>query len=161
MIHGIHGTWAFLSVSVSHVIKYLFRSACYRAGVHCVAFKGIHGSSHIGAYSIVLKGTYEDDQDGGDWIIYTGSGGRTKTNDGDDRNKMLGPGASSMKLPQLSDQSFDYAPNKALQLNLYSGYPVRVIRGSNSRSKYAPRKGYRYDGLYKVTLVSGFTLCIP
>ena len=31
-----------------------------------------------------------------------------------------------------------------------SGLPVRVVRGSSLRSAYAPRAGYRYDGLYRV-----------
>lgn len=30
---------------------------------------------------------------------------------------------------------------------------VRVIRGHNLKSIYAPGSGFRYDGLYKVTAV--------
>jgi len=31
-----------------------------------------------------------------------------------------------------------------------TGKPVRVIRSYKHVSKYAPEKGYRYDGLYTV-----------
>lgn len=37
---------------------------------------GIHGRENEGAYSIVLSGGYEDDEDNGDSFTYTGSGGR-------------------------------------------------------------------------------------
>ena len=30
------------------------------------------------------------------------------------------------------------------------GLPLRVIRGSKHKSKYSPKAGYRYDGLYSV-----------
>lgn len=32
--------------------------------------------SIVGSFSVVLSGGYEDDEDKGDWFIYTGSGGR-------------------------------------------------------------------------------------
>jgi putative restriction endonuclease len=43
------------------------------AGVHRHRQAGISGSASKGADSIVLSGGYEDDQDFGDLIIYTGS----------------------------------------------------------------------------------------
>ncbi len=38
----------------------------------------------------------------------------------------------------------------ALSRSRLSGLPVRVVRGSSLRSAYAPERGYRYDGLYRV-----------
>lgn len=46
------------------------------AGVHRPPVGGIHGRDNDGAYSIVLSGGYEDDEDNGDSFWYTGSGGR-------------------------------------------------------------------------------------
>ena len=46
------------------------------AGVHRPHVAGIHGREDEGAYSIVLSGGYEDDEDDGDQFTYTGSGGR-------------------------------------------------------------------------------------
>ena len=37
---------------------------------------GIHGRESEGAYSIVLSGGYEDDEDEGEKFTYSGSGGR-------------------------------------------------------------------------------------
>jgi SAD/SRA domain len=47
------------------------------AGVHRHRQAGISGSSSQGADSIVLSGGYEDDEDHGDTIVYTGYGGGT------------------------------------------------------------------------------------
>ena len=46
------------------------------AGVHRPPVSGIHGRADHGAYSIVLSGGYEDDEDNGDSFTYTGAGGR-------------------------------------------------------------------------------------
>ena len=46
------------------------------AKVHMPTQAGISGSQEEGADSIVVSGGYEDDQDFGDEIIYTGHGGR-------------------------------------------------------------------------------------
>ena len=56
------------------------RAELAEAGVHRHRQAGISGSASKGADSIVLSGGYEDDQDFGDTIIYTGYGGR----EGDD-----------------------------------------------------------------------------
>lgn len=47
-----------------------------RAGVHRPTQAGISGTGKEGADSIVLSGGYEDDQDEGNLIVYTGHGGR-------------------------------------------------------------------------------------
>ena len=46
------------------------------------------------------------------------------------------------------------------------GLPIRVARGANPDSEYAPATGYRYDGLYRVDEhwqeegKSGFTIWV-
>jgi hypothetical protein len=52
------------------------RAELSKAGVHRPTVAGISGSEREGADSIVLSGGYEDDQDLGDEIVYTGHGGR-------------------------------------------------------------------------------------
>ena len=99
--------------------------------IHTPTNAGISGSQNEGAESIVISGGYEDDQDFGDEIIYTGSGGQ----DGSGK--------------QIADQTLKRS-NKALAKNEIDGLPVRVIRGAHKGSPFAPASGYRYDGLYRV-----------
>jgi len=93
---------------------------------------GISGSKKDGADSIVVSGGYEDDQDYGDIIIYTGHGGRK---DGSTK--------------QVTDQEL-VRGNLALALNSKNGLPFRVIRGFHKGNVYGPKEGYRYDGLFRV-----------
>ncbi|KAI0666553.1 hypothetical protein C8Q78DRAFT_1058067 [Trametes maxima] len=119
-------------------------------GVHFCLRAGIHGQKDRGAFSIVVNGRYEDDKDYGKTIIYVGTGGHETPEDGG---------------PQTSDQSFDHMMNKALLRSEHTRLPVRVVRGSELRSKYAPKKGFRYDGLYTVERaelkrgIRGFQIC--
>jgi len=99
--------------------------------VHTQTQAGISGSQLEGADSIVVSGGYEDDQDFGDEIIYTGHGGRD----------------SSGK--QIADQSLTRG-NLALAKNEIDNLPVRLIRGAHKGNLFAPEVGYRYDGLYRV-----------
>jgi putative restriction endonuclease len=108
------------------------RGGLSATGVHRPPQAGISGSGKEGADSIVLSGGYEDDQDDGDMIIYTGHGGRDQTTG-----------------KQTSDQLLERG-NLALAYSCLHGLPVRVIRGSTHRSPLAPPTGYRYDGLYRV-----------
>ncbi len=101
-------------------------------GVHRPLQAGISGSQVEGADSIVLSGGYEDDEDHGDTIIYTGHGGR---------NQVTGVQVANQTLTRQ---------NLALALNCQLGLPIRVIRGYNHLSGFSPQTGYRYDGLYRV-----------
>ncbi|KAH8094511.1 PUA-like domain-containing protein [Cristinia sonorae] len=68
---------------------------------------------------------------------------------------------------QGEHQSFAYSFNKSLfESSKSKEKPVRVIRGANANSKYAPASGFRYDGLYDVikaeivaSKVSKFNVC--
>jgi putative restriction endonuclease len=51
------------------------RAELAQARVHRPLVAGISGSGAEGADSIVLSGGYEDDEDYGDLIVYTGHGG--------------------------------------------------------------------------------------
>lgn len=109
---------------------------------------GIDGNSNEGTSAIVLSGGYEDDKDEGDEIIYTGAGG----ND---------PNSGK----QTTDQTWKNPGNAGLLKSMNEGLPVRVIRGFNHKSKFSPKNGYSYAGLYSVVDAweeigkSGFKIC--
>ena len=104
------------------------RRQCHDAKIHVNLQKGIGA----GGASIVLSGGYEDDKDLGDEIIYTGEGGRDPNTGAQVANQTITGG------------------NKQLIENCNIGHPIRVIRGHQLDSKFAPNSGYRYDGLYLI-----------
>ena len=112
--------------------RYGTRREAHEAGVHRPLQAGISGAAADGADSIVASGGYEDDQDLGDTIVYTGHGGQ-------DANT----GA------RVADQVLERG-NAALALNHARRLPVRVIRGVNADPTFSPGSGYRYDGLFDV-----------
>jgi hypothetical protein len=67
---------------------------------------------------------------------------------------------------QIANQSWDSHGNKGLKVSQYKKLPVRVIRGAHSESKFAPKAGYAYGGLYQVIESwdkigrSGFAVCL-
>ena len=103
------------------------------AGVHKPTMNGISGTDREGADSVVVSGGYEDDEDHGTEIIYTGTGG-------------YNPASGK----QTSDQTLENTNNAALVVSRLRGLPVRVVRGANGDKTYSPATGYRYDGLFKV-----------
>ncbi|KAF8475723.1 PUA-like domain-containing protein [Kalaharituber pfeilii] len=107
------------------------------AGVHAPFVAGIFGSEAEGAYSVALSGGYEDDIDEGFRFTFTGSGGREL------KKKNL------RTAPQSKDQQL-VKGNAALVKSYETGKPIRVIRGFKGDPKWAPKSGYRYDGLYQV-----------
>ena len=108
------------------------RTDLTRRGVHRHLQAGIAGTATEGADSIVISGGYEDDEDLGDVIIYTGYGGRDKDTG-----------------QQVQDQHLNRW-NLALARGCLEGLPVRVIRGTGSGTPFSPSSGYRYDGLFRV-----------
>lgn len=109
------------------------RSALSMANIHRPLQAGISGTEKEGADSIVLSGGYEDDEDNGDIIIYTGHGGR-----------------SNESKFQVADQTLTKG-NKALAISCERKLPIRVSRGASKNSSFAPNGGYRYDGLFLIT----------
>lgn len=112
---------------------FLTRRALSDARVHRPLMSGISGTASDGADSIVVSGGYEDDEDYGDTIIYTGAGGN-----------------DSASKRQVADQSPSFTNNAGLATSEREGRPVRVVRGSAGDPLHSPVAGFRYDGLYRV-----------
>ncbi|KAK3023382.1 hypothetical protein RJ639_044238 [Escallonia herrerae] len=83
------------------------------------------------ATSVIVSGGYEDDDDAGDVVIYTGQGGQDKHN------------------RQCFHQKLETG-NLGLERSMHYGIEVRVIRGFKYEGS-ASGKVYVYDGLYKVS----------
>ncbi|PBL03922.1 hypothetical protein ARMGADRAFT_1157941 [Armillaria gallica] len=114
--------------------RYLDWAAVLEAGVHGSLRRGIYSYKGT-ARSVILSDGYEEfNKDKGNRIRLCGEGGRSK--DG---------------TMQVKDQVYTHG-NKALQKTMELDQPVRVIRGYRLHSKYAPNNGFRYDGLYRVTV---------
>ncbi|XP_011086888.1 E3 ubiquitin-protein ligase ORTHRUS 2 [Sesamum indicum] len=129
------------------------RMECRQWGAHFPHVAGICGQADHGAQSVALSGGYEDDEDHGDWFLYTGSGGRDLS--GNKRTNKI----------QSFDQRFEKF-NEALRVSCRKGYPVRVVRShKEKRSSYAPQEGVRYDGVYRIEKcwrkagIQGFKVC--
>ncbi|KAM0898020.1 hypothetical protein ACQ4PT_022190 [Festuca glaucescens] len=112
------------------------RLECRQWGAHFPHVAGIAGQATHGAQSVALSGGYIDDEDHGEWFLYTGSGGRDLS------------GNKRTNKEQSSDQKFEKM-NAALRLSCLKGYPVRVSH-KEKRSSYAPESGVRYDGVYRI-----------
>lgn len=104
------------------------RLELWNAGVHRQTQAGISARQGGGAESIVLSGGYEDDEDLGAVIIYTGRGGR-----------------SAETAQQVADQTLTGA-NLELVRNEQIGLPLRVTR----KVTVGHSSFYRYAGLYRV-----------
>ncbi|KAK3120235.1 hypothetical protein QOZ80_9AG0684120 [Eleusine coracana subsp. coracana] len=114
------------------------RLECRQWGAHFPHVAGIAGQSKYGAQSVALSGGYEDDEDHGEWFLYTGSGGRDLS------------GNKRTNKEQSFDQKFEKL-NAALRISCLRGYPVRVVRShKEKRSSYPPESGVRYDGVYRI-----------
>lgn len=108
------------------------REELSKGGVHRPPQAGISGAGAEGADSIVVSGGYEDDEDFGDFILYTGHGGKD-------------PATGKQVADQLLERG-----NLALARSSLDGLPVRVVRGAGGDPAYAPASGYRYEGLFFV-----------
>ena len=113
---------------------FIDRREMHDMSIHRPLQAGISGTKADGADSICLSGGYVDDQDHGDYIIYTGHGGNNP---------------NSRK--QIAHQSVETAGNAGLITSSVQGLPVRVVRGANHKSPYSPPSGYQYAGLFTVT----------
>lgn len=116
---------------------FFFRMELCVVGMHGQAQAGIDyltsSQSSNGepiATSVIVSGGYEDDEDGGDVIIYTGHGGQDKNS------------------RQVVHQKLE-GGNLAMERSMHYGIEVRVIRGFKYEGS-ASGKVYVYDGLYKI-----------
>jgi len=119
-------------VGVEEGAVFASRNELSDSGVHGVRMQGIW-TSEGRVIGIVLNGGYEDDEDNGDVVVYTGDGGRD-------------PNSGK----QINDQEFT-AGNRGLVIACALKTPIRVTRGWRCKSDLAPKSGFRYDGLYDVT----------
>jgi len=130
-----------------------FRLGCCESGVHRPPVAGIAGKASLGSQSVVLSGGYEDDEDNGDEFYYTGAGGRDLSG-----NKRTAEQSCDQSLTMTN---LALAVNCAAKVNQEGadagddwrkGKPLRVVRNYKGakHSKYAPKEGNRYDGIYKV-----------
>ncbi|KAL3839227.1 hypothetical protein ACJIZ3_023818 [Penstemon smallii] len=90
---------------------------------HFPHFPGIFGQSEHGAQSVALSGGYEDDEDHGEWFLYTRSGERDLS------------GNKRINKKQSSETFFKF--NVALRVSCRHGYPVRVVRQKRRSYPYA------------------------
>ena len=139
------------------------RLECRQYGAHFPHVAGIAGQSERGAQSVVISGGYKDDEDHGEWFLYTGSGGRDLS------------GNKRTNNTQSFDQEFT-SSNGALRTSCLEGLPLRVVRSAKAHAgnSYAPSKEAsdslgdlttRYDGIYRVERCwrkpgqDGFLIC--
>ncbi|KAK7751150.1 hypothetical protein SLS62_006980 [Diatrype stigma] len=118
---------------------YALQIVALARGAHGAKMAGIAGHTTLGAYSIVVSSSYADlDRDHGDTLFYSGS--NSHKNDDPTRPAPSRPGTNALKASRRT------------------GNPVRVLRAAGagagahagSRNKWAPDRGIRYDGLYRV-----------
>jgi putative restriction endonuclease len=81
----------------------------------CRSIEDLHGASASGGLRRVVSGGYEDDDDLGQEIIYTGASG----ND---------PATGK----QIADQTLDQPGNAGVVASQNSGLPIRVVRAGHS-----------------------------
>lgn len=124
------------------------RAAVKEAELHRFAVHGVDDNGNEGASAILISGAYKDDEDWGDYIVYTGYGG-----------------TAPKTKKQVEHQSWDFPGNKALIVSQQKQLPVRVIRSFKHKSVFSPTSGYKYGGLYRVVDhweeqgKSGFSIC--
>ncbi|KAJ1675653.1 hypothetical protein EV182_000847, partial [Spiromyces aspiralis] len=135
--------------------SWLYRIGCSEAGVHRPPVGGIAGKSSKPAVSIVMSAGYPEDTDNGDEFIYTGSGGNDLSG-----NKRTAKSQSFDQELTRSNLSLARTCNArindkvgATAIDWRKSTPVRVVRSAKlakHNPKYAPLRGLRYDGCYKL-----------
>jgi predicted restriction endonuclease len=124
------------------------KAALIESELHRFTVHGVDGNGNEGASAILITGANKEDEDWGDYIIYTGHGGN----------------APKTK-KQVEDQSWDFPSHKALVVSQEKELPVRVVRSFKHKSVFSPTSGYKYGGLYRVVdhweeqAKSGFSIC--
>eukprot|EP00818_Percolomonas_sp_WS_P001225 CAMPEP_0117447592 /NCGR_PEP_ID=MMETSP0759-20121206/6957_1 /TAXON_ID=63605 /ORGANISM="Percolomonas cosmopolitus, Strain WS" /LENGTH=520 /DNA_ID=CAMNT_0005239937 /DNA_START=294 /DNA_END=1853 /DNA_ORIENTATION=+ len=108
--------------------EYAFRTEMRTAGLHKSSMAGIDGVGRHPARCVVANsaGGYDNDEDSGDIMFYTGQG---KVKAGDQTMTRY---------------------NLSLKKNMDEKIPLRVVRGPSLKSAFTPGANYRYDGLYWV-----------
>ncbi|XP_006293371.2 histone-lysine N-methyltransferase family member SUVH2 [Capsella rubella] len=100
-----------------------------QAGIDCLTAERSATREPI-ATSIIVSGGYEDDEDKGDELIYTGHGGQDRHQRQCENQRLVGG-------------------NLGMERSMQYGIEVRVIRGIKYENSITS-KVYVYDGLYKI-----------
>lgn len=130
-----------------------YRLQVSEVGIHRPHVAGIHGRAEVGAFSIVLSGGYEDDKDNGEEFYYTGSGGRDLSGNKRTAEQSCDQKLTKMNLALARCCAADLDTKKGAEATDWKkGQPIRVVRNCKlaKHSKYAPKEGNRYDGIYKL-----------
>ncbi|KAI5287019.1 hypothetical protein KEM54_006303 [Ascosphaera aggregata] len=107
-----------------------YRLSMLRDGAHGSSEGGIAGNEMVGAVSCILGGGSSDntgidypDKDDGDVVDYCSTANRSGT----------------------------MTTNTKLMIRAHNrNTPIRLFRGARLGGKYAPKEGFRYDGLYRI-----------
>ena len=130
-----------------------YRLQVSEVGIHRPHVAGIHGRENDGAYSIVLSGGYEDDKDYGEEFKYTGSGGRDLSGNKRTAEQSCDQKLTKMNLALARCCAAPLDVKKGAEATEWKkGRQIRVVRNCKlaKHSKYAPKEGNRYDGIYKL-----------
>lgn len=106
--------------------------------------------------SIVLSGRRKNDQDYGDWIVYTGTDDSSINSKDDEEMHDQTLEGLNLMLAHCCAAPINTKRGSHAHENWLQGRPIRVIRGSEfplgdgSSQTYMPYTGFRYDGVYKV-----------
>lgn len=118
---------------------YYFRMELCIVGLHSPSMAGIDYmivkdglNDESLAVSIVSSGGYDDNNEDGDVLVYSGQGGNL----------------NNVRDKEVTDQKLERG-NLALEKSLHRGNEVRVIRGLRDQTTVAG-KIYVYDGIYKI-----------
>ncbi|KAL6718268.1 hypothetical protein ACLMJK_004356 [Lecanora helva] len=144
IILGAKGSWTIIDVTKVKSSKnfghnglrigqwWPLRISALKDGAHGAMQAGIAGNQDDGAFSIVISGGYEGmDEDNGDTVYYSGS----NSHDNKEAEAQISVSTQSMLT--------SYERNRS----------IRVLRSAKGNATFAPKAGFRYDGLYNITNV--------
>ncbi|KAI9781758.1 MAG: hypothetical protein M1839_005751 [Geoglossum umbratile] len=132
-----------------------FRKEAGEDGVHRPIVSGIAGSVNKGgAVSIVIAAGYPEDEDHGNWFMYTGSGGKDlKTKNRRTGEQTFDQELTKANLALAATCDSLVSKNGGVAKNWRNSKGIRVVRSDKLRKhhpQYAPELGNRYDGIYKI-----------
>ncbi|KAL7266274.1 hypothetical protein RUND412_011186, partial [Rhizina undulata] len=128
---------------------WLLQICLLRDGAHGEIEGGISGNKEFGAFSVIISGSSYKDEDHGNTVFYCGTRGTLRALDENEDVKV------KIKGPETQKRVLG-TPSSGTQLLLTAckrETPVRLHRSCKAvcKSRFAPQKGIRYDGLYDVT----------
>ena len=123
------------------------RAETYECCVHRDNSRTVAGGSTQGAYSVLLGSYNSEGVDWGESFTMNGEGGRAGIEEVPGKRDAF----NILSKDTFSQDQKWARGNLALKRNMEKGLPLRVIRSVDGKSPYRPSRGFRYDGLYRVT----------